>query len=229
MELQAKYDQLWQAAAAHLAKGCCETDALLDDPADSRRGITLIARPPGAVKAAIQDLLEPLRNLEPDQYYYPAPDLHLTILSLISCHPGFTLNQVAPQAYIQVVREALQDVAAFEIEFKGVTASPSCVMVQGFVADTELSKVRQNLRSAFQDGGLFHTIDSRYPLQTAHSTVVRYRKPLRQPQSFLEKLQTLRTKDLGTWRVQELELVFNDWYQRQALTQTLATFRLPLG
>lgn len=227
MDLNAQYARLWQEAASQLLQGCHETDPMLDAAPDVRRGITLLARPSAQIKAAIQELLQPLRSLEPEQYFYPSSDMHLTVLSLISCRPDFTLEQIDPAAYVEVTGAAIRQIPAFKVQVSGVTASPSCVMVQGFVAEPGLSRLRQNVREAFQHSGLAHTIDSRYLLQTAHSTVVRYRKPLRQPQKFLEKLQALRTVDLGTWLVQDLELVFNDWYQRQAFTQTLATFRLP--
>ena len=90
----------------------------------------------------------------------------------------------------------------------------------------ELYKLRNRLRENFRKTNLQQTIDSRYVLQTAHSTVVRFKAPLQKPAAFLKKVQEYRNHDFGSMEVRELELVYNDWYQRQSLVQLLGRFRL---
>ena len=66
----------------------------------------------------------------------------------------------------------------------------------------------------------------RYSIQTAHSTVIRFRVPLVQPVAFVERLQTFYAYDFGTFEVNMLELVYNDWYQRSENTLLLESFYL---
>ncbi len=53
-----------------------------------------------------------------------------------------------------------------------------------------------------------------------------YLAPLQNPSAFLEKVQEYTTKAFGSTRVSQVELVYNDWYQRQAVVQQLGVFEL---
>ncbi|WP_207433493.1 2'-5' RNA ligase family protein [Sabulibacter ruber] len=226
MELRAHYTQLWESTEARFKENQYEFDALLDSPTDTRLGITLLARPQGEALENILSFVQEMASLEPEQYYYPASDVHITLLSIISCYPGFKVDQIELQQYIDLVKEALVSIKPFNVEFKGITASPSCVMVQGFPQGDDLQNLRDNLRTVFRNSGLQQSIDQRYAISTAHSTVIRFRKPLQRPQAFLQKLQTCREHDFGTALIKQVELVSNDWYQRKENTQLLATFPL---
>lgn len=217
---------MWTQANQQFELGRFEYDALINSPNDSRRGITLLARPPESIKAAIKVLLDDLQDTEPWQYYYPTTDIHLTGLSIISCYEGFTLNQMDTNAYVALIREVLHTHPSFKVSFSGLTASPSCLIVQGFPLDAELKNIRNELRKKFYNSNLQHSIDKRYSIQTAHSTIVRFRNPLLNPASFLQKVKKYQTLDLGTFEVTELELVFNDWYQRASTTVMLERFSL---
>lgn len=226
MDLAAHYDTLRQAALPRLASGAAELDTLLDSPLDTRRGLTVLARPPAATTAAIEALLAGFRRIEPAQYYYPAADMHLTILSIISAHAGFSLAAIEPAAYVQAVGEALRGLPPFAIRYAGLTAVPGGVLVQGFPLDEGLAQLREALRAHFRRAGLAHSIDQRYRLQTAHSTVIRFRHPLASPARLVAALERCQRQAIGTFEVDTVELVFNDWYQRAAHTQRLATYAL---
>lgn len=132
-ELQQHYQALWQQSLVKFEQQQLETDALLTAREDSRYGVTLLARPSEQVKQQIRHHLAELMQLEPQQYYYPASDLHLTVLSLISCYAGFALSQLDTAAYVELVKEVIADTGPFRLDFQGITASPSCVLVQGFL------------------------------------------------------------------------------------------------
>ncbi|MCA0229134.1 MAG: mutarotase [Bacteroidetes bacterium] len=226
MNLEAHYQQMWLAANEGFAKGHFEYDSLIDSPNDSRRGITLIGRPSEESKKAIGKMLQNLLPLEPQQYYYPSTDIHLTVLSIISCYEGFLLSAIHPQEYIDRIREVIKKYAGFRVRFSGITASSSCVLVQGFPMDDTLAAIRNDLRTTFKTSSLQHSIDKRYSIQTAHSTVIRFRVPLVQPVAFVERLQAFYAHDFGTFEVNMLELVYNDWYQRSENTLLLESFYL---
>ena len=215
-----------ETAFRKLGQGEAELDALLDAAQDDRRGITLLARPPGHITKNIEAILADFQLLEPGQYYYPPTDIHLTILSIISCYSGFTLDVIDPQAYCNAVGTIVQRTRSFPIKFAGLTASPGGIMVQGFPQGNGLQTLRNELRKFFQASGLPQSIDQRYSIQTAHSTVIRFREPLRDAAILLETLAKYQHYFIGTFTVDTLELVYNDWYQRQATTQLLARYSL---
>ncbi len=226
ISLQKHYEQMWQRAAPAIKSGNVENDPLIDDPADQRYGITLLIRPDAAVADKIMGFLRQARQLEPHQYFYPSSDLHLTVLSIISCYAGFRLEQVDTAAYAIQVERALQTIVPFNLQLKGLTASPSTVLIQGFPQDEGLQLLRNRLRSLFRGSDLQHSIDSRYKIITAHCTVVRFRQQLREPARFWKMLQDHRQTDFGSFTVSELELLGNNWYQQQEKNQLIRRYTL---
>ncbi|MVN75625.1 mutarotase [Hymenobacter sp. HMF4947] len=226
MNLSAHYDAMRQAALPQLARGAAALDPLLDSAQDSRRGITLLARPPAAITDLIEGIMADFQFLEPGQYYYPVIDIHLTILSIISCYPGFTLALIDPARYQAIVHALLQARPPFRIRFAGLTASPGGIMMQGFPQDAGLANLRDAMRAAFRQSGLPHSIDQRYSIQTAHATIIRFRTKLLQPKLLVEKIEQYESLFIGSFEVNTLELVYNDWYQRAQHTVVLEKYSL---
>jgi 2'-5' RNA ligase len=226
MTLQQHYDQLWKKSAEAFGRGVFELDAEIDNPADNRAGLTLLIRPSEAVARAWQNMRHGLEAIDPGQYYYPASDLHLTVMSIISCYPGFSLDVIDLPRYVDRIHEALQNSKSFAIDFMGITASPSCILLQGFPRNEALNDIRNNIRRVFKESTLTHSIDKRYALQTAHITAVRFKKEPANVAAFLNKLQSHRDYSFGSTSVSHIELVFNDWYQRKERVTLLETFPL---
>ena len=227
--LDAHYHQLLENSLAHIQRHGFEYDPLIDSPQDNRYGITLLIRPSKEVNESVQRFLSRVKAIEPEQHYYPDSDIHVTAMPIISCYEGFTLRQIQVEDYIDLLRGCLNDLPRFSIAFKGVTASPSCIMIKGFPLDDTLEEIRSRLRRAFKSAPLEQSLDKRYPLQTAHSTVVRFKQPVIKQEAILVQLDQFQEFDFGEFEATELELVFNDWYQRKDQVQRLFTFKLGQG
>ncbi|MCB0427191.1 MAG: mutarotase, partial [Mangrovimonas sp.] len=106
------------------------------------------------------------------------------------------------------------------------TASNSCIMVQGFVENKLLNEIRNNLRVEFNASNLEQSLDKRYAIQTAHSTVVRFRKQFKQKDRFLKLIDYFSDYNFGSFEVKNLELVYNDWYQRKTFVKKLHQFEI---
>ncbi|MEM7504909.1 MAG: mutarotase [Pseudomonadota bacterium] len=221
------YDDIWREGAAAIGAGACELDDLIDSPNDTRRGITLVFRPSEPVLDSYTDFLERVRELEPEQYVYGGSEIHTTALSIITCAEDFDLSAIDLASYERVIASCAVEVEPFDIEFRGLTASAGCVMAQGFPVDDTLEQFRSRLREAFRGSALRHTIDARYSIATAHSTLVRFRQPLNESAAFLDLLERHRDTDWGRFRVAAPVLVHNDWYHKAGRVNDLATF--PLG
>jgi 2'-5' RNA ligase len=226
MNLIEHYDNLYRESIQKIKSDDYQIDNLIDAAFDNRFGMTLIVRPDSETKMNIQSFLNDLKAIEPDQYYYPATDIHVTVLSVISCFDGFDLTKISISDYVAVILKSITQLKSFKIHFKGITASPSCIMVQGFLGDDTLNDMRDALRVNFQNSNLMQTIDQRYSLQTAHSTVVRFKTKMTRIEDYIHALESYRNFDFGTSEVNVLELVYNDWYQRIENRKELYQFKL---
>jgi 2'-5' RNA ligase len=223
MNLADHYNNLYQNSIDEIRTEGCKTDPLIKSPTDNRFGITLLIRPPILVKKRIEIFLNELKNIDNQQYYYPLSDIHITVMSIISCYDGFDLKNISIPNYIRIIEKSIQDVGKFRIKFKGITASTSTIMIQGFYGEI-LNTLRNNLRINFQKSHLEQTIDKRYSIKTGHSTVVRFQNKLEQENNYLEALEKYKDFDFGEFDVNRVELVFNDWYQRKEHVKTLNYF-----
>lgn len=223
MNLADHYDNLYQNSIDEIRTEGCKTDPLIKSPTDNRFGVTLLIRPPILVKKRIEIFLKELKNIDNQQYYYPLSDIHITVMSIISCYDGFDLKNISIPNYIRIIEKSIQDVGKFRIKFKGITASTSTIMIQGFYGEI-LNTFRNNLRINFQKSHLEQTIDKRYSIKTGHSTVVRFQNKLEQENNFLEALEKYKDFDFGEFDVNRVELVFNDWYQRKEHVRILSYF-----
>jgi 2'-5' RNA ligase len=193
---------------------------------DNRYGLTLLSRPSEKVIQNISEALEQIKAIEPNQYYYPGTDLHVTMLSIISCYPNFSLDNINPKEYCKVIDSAVASVTPFRITFRGITASPSCILIQGFPEDNQLKILRDTLRDRFEQSDLQHSIDKRYQLQTADMTAIRLKEPIAEAGPFIKVLSNLRDQYFGSCVIKQLELVGNDWYQQEDKVQSIRQFNL---
>ncbi len=227
-ELITHYDLMWQEAVQRLRNGQCEQDPLIRSKNDTRRGVTALAylKCSQQLTKEVDNFLTELKHTDPHQYFYPESDLHLTVLSIISCEPGLCLDDLDREAYTKTFRRAVENTGPIKIHFKGVTASPSCVLLQGFPEGDALRHIRDQLREQFNASGLKTSIDVRYKVSTAYATVLRFCSPIRDMTALLKHLSRYRKHDFGILEVDEIELVFNNWYQNQWVTTTLSRARL---
>jgi len=225
-DLKNLYSQMWIDSIDKFKSNNCEVDPLINDQSDNRRGITVLSYFNNSVGGKISNFLEELKMIEPEQYYYPKSELHLTILSIISCITGFKLSSIDVEAYSSIFKETVKDIGGFKVKFKGITVSPSCILIQGFPDSKQLNHLRDSLRVSFKKAKLESTIDSRYKLSTAHTTAVRCLTPFENSNELLTVLSKYRDYDFGTLEVNSLELVFNNWYQNLSITKSLSSSKL---
>ncbi len=225
-DLQNLYTKMWVNSIDRYKNNNCETDSLINEPSDMRRGITVLSYFDNVVDVKISNFLTELKLIEPDQYYYPKEELHLTILSIISCITGFKLTNIDIEEYSSIFKEAIKEIGPFNVRYKGITVSSSCILIQGFPDNKQLCRLRDSLRSSFNKAKIESTIDSRYEISTAHATAVRCVAPFNNSSNLINILSKYRDYDFGTIEVNCLELVFNNWYQNLAITEKLSSVKL---
>ena len=227
MELKNHYGSLHESALSIIRKEGFSLDAELNNPNDRRRGLTLLLRLNPELVGALNGFISEGRAVLPGQYFYPPSDLHLTIMPIISCYEGFFMEKLDLGIYDQLIKKSLKGIRKIEIKFEGVFASPSCLIVKGFPLNENLENFRQNLRESFATKNVEQSLDKRYKLVTAHSTVVRFAKPVEDKEKVFALINTYRHFNFGTQNFDQVEFVYNDWYQRSSIVKNLNTYLLP--
>ena len=226
-KLQNLYDAMWRAARGRIESGRIECDEILAKGVlDRRRGLTLIARPPLAGRQKVKRFLRELKGIEPEQYYYPASDLHMTVLCVQHATVRHAQYSKKLEDFLAATDAALRGAAPMRIKFRGVTASAGAVVAQGFVADGTLDELREELRRQLRSRKLTQGLDVRYRLETAHMTLVRFRAPLRDGRRFAAALRHARERFFGVMEIKNLALVKNDWYMTRRQLEVLKRYRL---
>jgi 2'-5' RNA ligase len=220
------YDEMWNNSLEAFREDKFEFDPLIDNPDDLRRGITLQAKPGKDILAAFKKFIDEIRKNEPDQYFYKPGEIHITVMSIINCIPEFSLSKINLHDYIKAIEKCLKNIGDLKIKFSGITASPSCILIQGFQANNSLQMIRNNLRSEIKGANLYNSIDKRYQIKTSHCTVIRFKEELRNKDKFVDFLKDYREYYFGDTSINELELVFTDWYHKQEIVKVLHKFKL---
>ncbi|GGH73414.1 2'-5' RNA ligase [Pullulanibacillus pueri] len=227
-EMKATYERLWSQGIQGIQEQALRGDPhLFNKACDHRKGLTLICRPSPQIQETVIAFLKEAYQLEPEQYFYQASELHTTVLAIMTCHVDFNVSKGDVGSYIEVLETAVQDLRRFNIAYRGITASPDSVMIQGFPQDATLALIRENIRTRFKKYNLKSTLDERYSAHTAHMTCLRFKTAqLDNGSQFLRLLKQYRAFDFGTSPITELELVVNDWYMSVDKTEVLHTLSL---
>jgi 2'-5' RNA ligase len=221
------YDALWQDAVEHFAKGRVQLDSHLVAPhRDHRLGLTVIARPTQQVIDQFSALLRELAQIEPHQYFYQPSEFHITILSLFTATENFEPYFAKIPAYLTTLQPVLSASEQFTVRFRGITATKSSIMVQGFPQDGKLERLRDRLRKALQSKNLGEGLDERYRITTAHTTIMRFRTQPQDLKRLIRVLGSYREYSFGQSTFQTLQLVKNDWYMSADKVEVLADYPL---
>ena len=146
--LKNEYDNIWNTSKNKILKNDINVDHNLSDlQNDKRLGISLIIPVGKALAGIFYDGLRNVKLYEPDQYYYPPSDMHITLLDLIAANENFVFCEKQVAAYKEVLCEVFKLLKSFKIQFNGLTASAVAVMVRGFPS-IDIFEMRQHIRRA---------------------------------------------------------------------------------
>ena len=225
--VRAIYDRLWAEARDAFVAGVVHADAYLRDRThDARRGISLIIRPDAATIGRITAIMDDLRVFAPEQHFYRPDELHITVLSLISVADGFDLDTAPLDTYRAVCEAVIPSTPRFDVRYYGLAASPDSVFVCGDSAGERLNVLRDRLRAALHEAGLGGTLDRRYRLITAHSTIQRFVSTPRHLPGLAAYIAARRDHDLGCFTAAEIMFVQNDWFMSHDTVTVLGRYAL---
>jgi 2'-5' RNA ligase len=218
-----RYREIAARGDKALGKGSVELDGrLLGPECDGRLGLSLILRPDPLLAPRYAEIVSRFRGIDPDQYYYPFDDLHITVFDLIAAHEGFDRRMIDIEECLALSREAVNGRFPFDIDFKELIFGEAAGMLAGFDRG-ELATMRDAIRKTLLLRGLPNM--ERYASVTAHMTFCRFVRPLRKFAEFARLAHALARRPLGNMRVAAADLVINDWYNRARQRETISTVR----
>lgn len=197
-----------------------EADGYLVHPQrDTRMALALVIRIAPPICDQIEAFLDELKRLEPELYYYPAKDLHITVMDILRGIPDRPVPDNIDD-YIRCIEACAGTIPPFRTAFDGLTMSDNAVMVKGYY-EPALEALRRRLRRAMREQGLL--LEERYETFSAHVTAARIPGRLTAPEPFLSQIADRRP--FGEMEVSSFELVFHNWYDSKK--KLLA--RIPAG
>lgn len=223
--LQEKYDEIWNSSKEDILNNNIYIDSNLSNiENDKRLGLTVLIQIKGEVLNKFLEIINQLKEIEPEQYYYPSTDMHITVIDFIGASEDFVFDENKVEIYKKVLDKILKDFSRFNIEFKGLTASKGAIMIQGFFDDI-FQELREKLREEVNKQGI--ELKERYKeVKIAHSTITRFKQKLQNPEKLVNKIEELKNFDFGTFEVKKILFVVHDWYNLNKKTKILGEYEL---
>jgi hypothetical protein len=223
MDIQSLYDSIYLNNIESLRRGnIVIDDNLCGDIIDDRRGISLII-PLCQISPGYAKLVNIFQQIEPEQYYYPAHDLHITLFDYIAAHAAYSGSDKLDATYTTLAQSVLTSLKSFSIVFKGIVFSREAGIITGY-DDGSIAALRKRIRQHLVDHGLPNL--ERYESISVHASFLRFKKRIRKEKDFIAAIESWRSVDIGTEVIKKVLLVEHDWYNRRQITRPIKQFAL---
>ncbi len=205
------YDGIHAANIERLESSHVHIDEfLMDHKPDFRRGISLLL-PIRSISDSYSKLVASLRQIEPNQYFYPLQDLHVTVFDFIQASEKYRKNEEVEATFLNLSKKAIQTIKTFPIQLDGIVFSHAAGLIQGFDGQV-LCALRESIREELKKRGIQN--DERYKSESSHVTFLRFMNRLSNPTELCRYIQSHRSFEIGTEMVREFEVVEHDWYNK---------------
>lgn len=205
MTLQDEYAHLWGRSRERLRAG---TPAVEPPPHEGgdRWGLSVIFRPDDAVGRRLAEAATELRSHAGSGHaYYGTETLHTTVMTVDTYRVHLDANRhVAP--YVRLMQNAAEGIPRFRHEYRGLTASASTILAQGFPVGDALSDIRTALCGLLSPG----TKESRQEARVrtfAHASLCVFSGPIVAAEGLVSYIENHREHVYGACDVHALELV----------------------
>jgi 2'-5' RNA ligase len=217
------YSAIHDRDIKHLRAGKIKIDNnIINSQIDHRMGISLII-PILTIKDVYEKVVNDFISIDPNQYYYPFSDLHITVFDFAKGSSSYVFNAFREQQLMQICDELFKDMNLFEINFRGIIFSIEAGMIKGYDSDI-LTSIRNKIRSALQRNNI--PLDERYKSESAHVTFCRFKNTIAKIDPFIELIENMKEYDFGNQFIDNIELVEHDWYNMANKKRIIKTYKL---
>lgn len=233
-ELEIAYKKLWENNKAEVLKNNILVDRCFL-PNDKRLGLTLLLNlNQGEIIEKLNNIINELRECEPEQYFYPEFDRHVTVLAIEAASEDFVLRDNDIEEYKKIISSVLEKIKQFNITFSGITASRGAVMITGYpdnfsneTSENYLEIIKRLLREKFSEFNI--KLKEQYDdksVSFAHSCFMRFTGKLKNPEKFVELIEKNRTTHFGKLTIKEMKFVLCDCINQKEKRKEFAEYIL---
>jgi hypothetical protein len=217
------YTDIKERNEQYVASGDIIVDDFLATPeADKRRGVTLLVPVP-ELGEKYQELVTRFVSGEPNQYYYPLSDLHVTVFTFISGTADYVPNDEMNRAFREITKDVLAGIKGIRIDFDGIVFSREAGIICGYDDDV-LIEMRKGIRERLKKKGI--PVLERYESKSSHVTFCRFKERLGNPKSFTATIKKNEAKYFGRYGIKNIHLVQNDWYNSERNRYAIERFEI---
>lgn len=205
--LRSEYEGLWTGSRQLLAAGRVTPDTA---PVESsgRWGVSAVLRPTGDVAATLAGVSETLAGFTGRrQTLYGPSNLHTTVRSIETYRAGVTDEDAAVRIYAEILDRIAGRRGPIRIAYRGLTASASGVLAQGWPVGDELYRLRRTLLEKLSDRGLSGGPEAERTRRTAHASLVTFAASPRYPEALVEFIEANRRTPYGVASFNSVEIV----------------------
>lgn len=160
---------------------------------------TVIARPDEETKRTIEKIIRELQQLEPNQFYYPLDQLHLTLIGNIPLSTNL-------DRLIETVQTELPKIT-LSFQLKGLGSNALCLSTSAYPQGFSLHTFRENIRHAVgAHGDDYSSFLASYEYVGWINFLRYYRAP---SQLFLDRLYTYRDTVFGELKPSSVQIYRN--------------------
>jgi hypothetical protein len=191
---------------------------------DHRYGINIVWYPPSVLVAHIVNIQNHLKSIEPDQYYYPSSDLHLTVLELASGLDRPAFEKTLKPALDAMSYPSLYHSAPRLRSARARYDERACAVI--FSDISGLAELRDALTEGLITKGI--TLQPRYKSTSAHLTFMRYIQPLHTGlEEWTGALDAIPSSENQEWDINEIWLTAGaTWYGMHSRIQQHGPYRV---
>lgn len=173
---------------------------------DKRLCLTIVAFVPTEISSKIlNEIIEPLRNIEPEHYFYPPESMHLTIrnVQVISDPPTFTTDDV--QSVDAMCQEIVPQNQTFSFVLEDVIRFPTSLSLMGY-SDERLRTLTKKLASNLVAIGV--PDNKKLMSDSVFFGNITFCRFVHEPgEAFKEKFAELRNIKIGEIPIMEINLI----------------------
>jgi len=176
---------------------------------DRRLGLSIILRPGYEFKPFYNSLLSDFKNIDPEQYYYPFEDLHITVFEFIPAYTDFQIDDFELNKYISIFKNIFKDEMPFIIDFSGIVFVKTAGIIKGYDKN-RLFNIREKIRINLKKNNI--KVKERYKSKTAHMTFCRFINNISNLDLFIQFIEKTQDYIFKREIINSIDMVIHDWY-----------------
>lgn len=153
----------------------------------------------------ISRIIEPLKQTDPDQYYYSVDNLHLTIKNIRTIHKPPLFTQMDITKTNKLFQKLIPYLPSFTLTLKNLVLFPTSLAIFGY-SDSSLQKIVQTLDCGLKEIGV--PDDKKYVSDKVFfgvSTLVRFTHT--PSKEFISKVKESENIKIGEFKINKINLV----------------------